>query len=587
MISGYNTIAGNFIGIAPDGTTIDGNQIGVNLRSGAEFNVVGGTTAADRNYIAGNAYAGIQIKESGTNDNQIIGNWIGLDASGDVVSIGDHGVVLWNGTTSNQIGGAKSGEGNRIAGHNNGVVIDTSSPVSTRNSVLGNEIFSVNEMAIDLNNDGVTDNDSGDSDSGPNDLLNHPELTSLDQNGADLDIEFDLDVPAGTYRVEFFDNPAGIGGIGLGEGQVFLGAVTVVHAGGGLQSFSETLSGVTATMIESVTTTATEDLGGSYGSTSEFSAPLSQRAPELNGGNDLTSINEDPISNPGTLVSDLISGQVSDPNTSDPTGIAVIAVDDSNGTWQYSINGGTNWFDFGPVDTSTARLLAGDADTRVRFIPDATWNGTVAGGITYHAWDQTSGTNGATADISPTQHTLRDEFNTVGYSNNDGTDSWAGQWIEFSDNGSAASGEIRITGGGLRLGNQDGDISDFEERVTRAADLSGATSATLSFDFQLLGVLESSDRVRVQVSDNGGAGWTTLETFDGDGPTVGSRNYDISGYANANTQIRFRIGDEFQGPDEFFAVDNVEISFSSEKTGGETAFSVASASSSITVNPVE
>ena len=56
-------------------------------------------------------------------------------------------------------------------------------------------------------------------------------MTNATQNGADLDIDFDLDVPAGTYRIELFENPAGIGGIGLGEGQVFLGAVTVTHAG--------------------------------------------------------------------------------------------------------------------------------------------------------------------------------------------------------------------------------------------------------------------------------------------------------------------------------------------------------------------
>ena len=192
-----------------------------------------------------------------------------------MVSAGDHGVVIWDGPYNNQIGGANPGEGNRIAGHNNGVVVDDSFTVdSLDNAILGNEILSVNEMAIDLDNEQITANDAGDGDSGPNDLLNHPVLSLVNQNGANLDIDFDLDVPAGDYRIEFFENPAGIGGVGLGEGQVFLGAVTVTHAGGGIQSFSATLTGVTATAIGSVTATATEDLGGgSYGSTSEFCAP--------------------------------------------------------------------------------------------------------------------------------------------------------------------------------------------------------------------------------------------------------------------------------------------------------------------------
>ena len=42
-----------------------------------------------------------------------------------------------------------------------------------------------------------------------------------------------------------------------------------------------------------------------------------------------------------------------------------------------------------------ARLLAADANTSVRFVPDADVNGTVTDGITFHAWDQTSGSAGS------------------------------------------------------------------------------------------------------------------------------------------------------------------------------------------------
>ena len=122
--SDYNTIVGNYLGLATNGTTVAGNEVGVKLRDGADFNTIGGTDAADRNLISGNSYAGVAIREVGTDDNRIIGNWIGLDRNGDVVSAGDHGVVIWDGTYNNQIGGANPGEGNRIAGHNNGVVVD-------------------------------------------------------------------------------------------------------------------------------------------------------------------------------------------------------------------------------------------------------------------------------------------------------------------------------------------------------------------------------------------------------------------------------------------------------------------------------
>ena len=157
--SDHNTIAGNYLGIAADGTTVAGNESGITLRNGADFNTIGGTTAADRNIISGNSYSGVSIIDNNTNDNRIIGNWIGLDKNGDVVAAGDHGVVMWDGSYNNQVGGTNPGEGNRIAGHNNGVNIDDNGIASLNNAILGNEIFSVNEMAIDLDNDQVSFND--------------------------------------------------------------------------------------------------------------------------------------------------------------------------------------------------------------------------------------------------------------------------------------------------------------------------------------------------------------------------------------------------------------------------------------------
>ncbi len=73
------------------------------------------------------------------------------------------------------------------------------------------------------------------------------------------------------YRVEFFENPNGINGTGLGEGESFLGAVTVTSGGSGFEIFNEVLTGVTASNLATVAATATEYFGGtSFGSTSEF-----------------------------------------------------------------------------------------------------------------------------------------------------------------------------------------------------------------------------------------------------------------------------------------------------------------------------
>src|SRR6185503_4967897 len=54
----------------------------------------------------------------------------------------------------------------------------------------------------------------------------------------------------------------------------------------------------------------------------------------------------------------------------------------------------------GSVSSTNARLLASNTQTRVRLVPAANFNGTIATAITFRAWDQTTGTNGGTADPS-------------------------------------------------------------------------------------------------------------------------------------------------------------------------------------------
>jgi hypothetical protein len=81
-------------------------------------------------------------------------------------------------------------------------------------------------------------------------------------------------------------------------------------------------------------------------------------------------------------------------------GIAITAADTTNGSWFYSTNGGTNWNALGSVSNTNARLLAADANTRLYFQPSADYNGTVTNGITFRAWDQTTGTNDSTADTT-------------------------------------------------------------------------------------------------------------------------------------------------------------------------------------------
>ncbi|MCA9093544.1 MAG: hypothetical protein KDA68_08670, partial [Planctomycetaceae bacterium] len=103
--------------------------------------------------------------------------------------------------------------------------------------------------------------------------------------------------------------------------------------------------------------------------------------------------------NPGTLISDIIArmgpnGGITDANTNPSFGIAINGAQSTNGVWEYSTDGGTSWSNIGPVSNDAARLLASDANTRLRFVPNAGFLGEVK--IAFVAWDQTDGVNGGT-----------------------------------------------------------------------------------------------------------------------------------------------------------------------------------------------
>ncbi len=108
-------------------------------------------------------------------------------------------------------------------------------------------------------------------------------------------------------------------------------------------------------------------------------------------------------SNPGTLVSDIVDrlggSKINDPGQL-AQGIAVTAVNNSNGTWQYSLDNGSSWLNFGAPSSTSARLLPSDSSTRVRFLPNANVNGTITPGITFRAWDRSTGDAGGTEDTT-------------------------------------------------------------------------------------------------------------------------------------------------------------------------------------------
>ena len=161
-----------------------------------------------------------------------------------------------------------------------------------------------------------------------------------------------------------------------------------------------------------------------------------------------------------------------------------------------------------------------------------------------------------------TGDTVRDNFGTAAYTNNNGLMNWATNWLETNDDNNAGAGLIQITGGQLRI--QDNGNAN-PSTIAREANLSGWQDATLTFDFSTQNT-EATDQMRVEVSSNGGGSWTTLETFTGSF-AASSRSYDISSFIAANTRVRFiEVGTGYTGTDTFF-VDNLQIKTSTIQAG--------------------
>lgn len=271
-------LQGNFIGTNATGTEALPNRIGVSITSGGSrpldpvtsSNLIGGSVSGNGNVISGNLEFGVSI--AGGSSNTVQGNLIGLARDGSSPLPNGKGgifisaVGIYGAGNGNQVGGKGSGAGNVIA-YNGISNISQATGIqilsATGNAVLGNSIYANYGLGIDLGNYGPTPNDSGDADSGANNLQNFPIIASVSNGGGTATIAGNLNSIANkTYRVEFFANSS--------QGQSFLGSTDVTTDANGNAAFNFIAPQIGANQY--VTATATD----SNGNTSEFSTAIGQ-----------------------------------------------------------------------------------------------------------------------------------------------------------------------------------------------------------------------------------------------------------------------------------------------------------------------
>ena len=353
-----NVIRGNRIGTDVSGTAALGDGSGITVTAGASGTVVGGPGAGAGNQISGNI-TGLTI--AGAVGTVVQGNLIGTGPSGDTALPNSAAGIEIHTGSDTQIGGTGVGEGNVIAFNGSpfsfiggpGVFVGGTGG----HTISGNSIHDNVGLGIDLSSafagcsgrvcvspqpDGVTPNDAGDADVGPNGVQNFPVVTSASIAGGALAVSGTLhSTPSTTFTVELFSSPA-CDASGHGEGETYLASVSTTTDASGNGSFSAT--GLDATGAGVVTATATH----ADGSTSEFSAcePVAAAAIAL----DVThTVDDASVAAGDTVAFDI---DVTNPSTDDATGVwmvdqigdglTVLSVTPSQGTCTTTVGpGGT------------------------------------------------------------------------------------------------------------------------------------------------------------------------------------------------------------------------------------------------------
>ncbi|MFQ6008719.1 MAG: hypothetical protein ACE5K8_07190, partial [Candidatus Zixiibacteriota bacterium] len=269
-----NFVLGNWVGTDINGTADRGNiHEGICLAEGTHDNLVRG------NMSSGNDYDGIGLQGYDnepyaappiqTRRNTVDSNIVGLDINLNPlpntfagITLGEYGPTQWGCADSNFIG-----PGNIVAENGwDGVAVwedDVNNFNADWNLITQNSIYDNDSLGIDLQNDYVTPNDPGDPDTGPNEEMNFPVITSAVYSGGNITVTGTLDNPTpNTATVEVFE--ARLDPSGYGEGETYLGSATP----DGLGNWSLTVPSLV--VIDSVTATATDQ----DNNTSEFSATV-------------------------------------------------------------------------------------------------------------------------------------------------------------------------------------------------------------------------------------------------------------------------------------------------------------------------
>jgi probable HAF family extracellular repeat protein len=330
-----NVVAGNLIGTDATGNLSIPNTHGIFIQRDDTTGImpgikIGGSIFDSSNVISGNTQFGIWIKNAGTRNNLIFGNYVGTTRAtpfGVINQLGNgFAGVLVQDASDNKIGDENLGHGNIISSNSgdgiavlgvsssrnkilsnyvgtdsplgidlgngyDGIFIEGSNTIvggfenlneiayndwngifinsGDRNQLNGNVIYKNGIMGIDLYPDNITPNDSGDIDLGPNLLQNFPILdsVSLKQDSISIFGKF-YSIPLKEYTLHFYKSNQKSPSH-FGEGQFFIDSMIVTTDDSGWAVINVSFN-ESVSDTQFITAIAVDE----EGNTSEFSRAL-------------------------------------------------------------------------------------------------------------------------------------------------------------------------------------------------------------------------------------------------------------------------------------------------------------------------
>jgi RHS repeat-associated protein len=268
-----------------------------------------------------------------------------------------------------------------------------------------------------------------------------------------------------------------------------------------------------------------------------------------------TPIAEGTTSPAGDTVASIFGGRFADVDAGTKAGVAVVGLTgaSSAGAWQFSTDNGVTWTAFGTASSSAARLLAGSDE--IRFLPSPTFTGVVT--LQARAWDGSAGVDGSTANVNANGGATAFSSNvlTAGLAVNTAP-TLGGTPLAFTaTNEDVVSAAVGVSG----VTSTDPDTGALKGLAVVGATGAGTWEYTLNGSTYL---------------PIGGVAADTARLL----PSSAKLRFRPAANQSGSATISYRAWDQTAGKaGDLFALTG---------SGGATAFSATSQTSTITVNPV-